>query len=109
MTLHGLALWVVLMAILNGIALYYVLVSITANLRRLQARFDQVDERIMLAGNRLPDLNAMATAKLIAEYDFHSASEARTANCHGVFEDKSKYAIAKYRVTYELIESDVDD
>ena len=31
------------------------------------------------------------------EYDFHSASEARTANCHGVFEDKSKYAIAKYR------------
>ena len=76
MTLHGLALWVVLMAILNGIALYYVWVSITANLRRLQARFDQVDERIMLVAsrragdspsNRFPDLNAMATAKLIAQ------------------------------------------
>lgn len=42
------------------------------------------------------------------EYDFRSATEARTANCHGMFEDKDKYAIAKYRVTYELIDNDVD-
>jgi len=41
------------------------------------------------------------------EYDFISASAARTANCHGMFEDTKKYAIAKYRVTYELIDSDV--
>lgn len=41
------------------------------------------------------------------EYDFGSLQEARNANCHGTFKDKEKYAIAKYRVTYELIEDDV--
>ena len=40
------------------------------------------------------------------EYDFNSVSDARTANCHGMFEDKEKYSISKYRVTYELIETD---
>jgi len=40
------------------------------------------------------------------EYDFRSVEEARRANCHGVFEDTDTYAIAKYRVTYELLESD---
>jgi hypothetical protein len=40
------------------------------------------------------------------EYDFESAHEARTANCHGMFEDRRKYKIAKYRVTYELLEDD---
>ena len=40
------------------------------------------------------------------EYDFPSAEYARTANVHGVFLDKEKYRIAKYRVTYELIEAD---
>lgn len=42
------------------------------------------------------------------EYDFSSASSARSANVHGMFKDKRKYAIAKYRVIYELIDSDVD-
>ena len=42
------------------------------------------------------------------EYDFTSVSSARSANCHGVFEDKSMYKIAKYKVTYELIDQDVD-
>lgn len=41
------------------------------------------------------------------EYDFNSAEEARLANCHGMFKDKKKYAIAKYRVTYELIDPDI--
>lgn len=41
------------------------------------------------------------------EYDFESAKEARTCNCHGIFENEDKYKIAKYRVTYELIEDDV--
>ena len=41
------------------------------------------------------------------EYDFYTPSEARNANCHGVFENTEKYKIAKYRVTYELIEDDV--
>ena len=40
------------------------------------------------------------------EYDFRSVEEARSANFHGEFEDESKYAIAKYRVTYELLESE---
>jgi hypothetical protein len=43
------------------------------------------------------------------EYDFDSASEARHANCHGIFEDTEKYRIAQYKVTYELIEEDVEN
>ena len=42
------------------------------------------------------------------EYDFGSADGARSANCHGIFKDKAKYAIAKYRVVYELLDADVD-
>jgi hypothetical protein len=38
------------------------------------------------------------------EYDFRSSREARTANVHGKFLDKDKYKIAKYKVTYELLE-----
>lgn len=40
------------------------------------------------------------------EYDFTSVDEARSANCHGLFEDREKYKIAKYRVTYELLKDD---
>lgn len=42
------------------------------------------------------------------EYDFGSAAEARNANVHGIYKDRKAYAIAKYRVIYELIEPDVD-
>lgn len=42
------------------------------------------------------------------EVDFSSPQEARTANCHGMFEDRKKFRIAKYRVTYELLEDSVD-
>jgi hypothetical protein len=41
------------------------------------------------------------------EFDFNSAAAARNANVHGIFKDEKKYAVAKYRVTYELIEDDV--
>ena len=43
------------------------------------------------------------------EYDFKSVEEARTANCHGLFEDKEIYKIAKYKITYKLIEDDCDN
>jgi hypothetical protein len=42
------------------------------------------------------------------EYDFQSISQARNANCHGIFKDSDKYRIAKYRVTYELVEEDAE-
>lgn len=42
------------------------------------------------------------------EYDFRSVEEARSANCHGLFKDREKYQIARYRVTYELMDEDVD-
>ena len=42
------------------------------------------------------------------EFDFESAEQARSANVCGVFQDREKYRIAKYRVTYELIEDDCD-
>lgn len=41
------------------------------------------------------------------EYDFGSVAEARSANCHDAFKDNEKYAVAQYRVTYELIDPDV--
>ena len=40
------------------------------------------------------------------EYDFTSVNEARETNCHGIFKDKDKYRIAKYKDTYELIKED---
>ena len=40
------------------------------------------------------------------EYDFESVYSARLANCNGMFTDEKKYKIAKYKVTYELIEDD---
>ena len=43
------------------------------------------------------------------EYDFNSVNDARTANCHGKYQDKEKYKIAKYRVTYELIDDDCEE
>lgn len=42
------------------------------------------------------------------EYDFSSPEAARSANCHGIFKDKEQFAIAKYRVIYELIDPDCD-
>ena len=42
------------------------------------------------------------------EYDFDSASQARSANCHGRFQNHEVYSIAEYEVTYKLIDSDVD-
>ena len=41
-------------------------------------------------------------------YDFDSVYAARRDNCHGMFMDEGKYRIAKYKVTYELIEEDCD-
>ena len=43
------------------------------------------------------------------KYDFGSINEARHDNCHGIFENRDKYAIAAYRVTYELIEAEVEE
>lgn len=42
------------------------------------------------------------------EFDFASENQARNSNCHGVFLNKEKYKIAKYRVTYKLITDDID-
>lgn len=38
------------------------------------------------------------------EYDFNSVYNARIANCHGMFTNEDRFKIAKYKVTYELIE-----
>jgi len=43
------------------------------------------------------------------EYDFFSVNEARNANFHGEFKDKEKYKIAKYKVTYTLINDDCEE
>ena len=40
------------------------------------------------------------------EFDFNSVGEARSANVHGKFQDTDNYKIAKYKVTYKLIEED---
>lgn len=43
------------------------------------------------------------------EFDFSSVESARESNCHGMFKDPSKYKIAKYKVTYELLDGDCDN
>ena len=43
------------------------------------------------------------------EYDHNSADNARNANVHGMFENREKYRIDRYRVTYTLLEEGVDD
>ena len=40
------------------------------------------------------------------EYDFFSSEHARSSNCHDVYEDRKKYRIDKYKVTYTKIEDD---
>lgn len=42
------------------------------------------------------------------EYEFASVDDARSSNVHGLFSDPLKYRVAQYRVTYELINADVD-
>ena len=42
------------------------------------------------------------------KYDFSSPSSAREYNCHGIFKNRAKYRLARYRVTVELIDEDVD-
>ena len=42
------------------------------------------------------------------ESDFNSVESARCSSCHDIYKDKGQYRIAKYRVTYELIEEDFD-
>ena len=40
------------------------------------------------------------------EYNFSSVSEARRSNCHGIYEDKAKYKIRKYKLV--LVDDDCD-
>jgi hypothetical protein len=42
------------------------------------------------------------------EYDFGSVEQARSSNCHDIYQDKERYAIAKYRVVHELVDPDCD-
>lgn len=42
------------------------------------------------------------------KFDFESPEEAMESNVFGIFKDKQKYAIAKCKVTYELIDPDCD-
>jgi hypothetical protein len=41
------------------------------------------------------------------DYEFSSEESARSSNCHDVYKNTVKYRVAKYRVTYELIDDDV--
>ena len=41
------------------------------------------------------------------QFDFDSPEEAVESNVHGIFKDTEKYKVAKYKVTYELLEDDV--
>lgn len=41
-------------------------------------------------------------------YEFTSPEEARNSNCHQIFQDKVKYKIQKWKVTYELVDDDCD-
>ena len=40
------------------------------------------------------------------EYNFSSIEDARMSNCHGIYEDKAKYKIRKYKLV--LVDDDCD-
>lgn len=40
------------------------------------------------------------------EYNFESVSEARNSNCHGIYQNKERYKIRKYKLV--LVEDDCD-
>jgi len=40
------------------------------------------------------------------EYDFSSVEEARSSNCYDIYQNPEKYRIARYKVTYELLDDD---
>lgn len=40
-------------------------------------------------------------------YDFDSAESARSSNCHDIFQNKTKYRIAKIEVIETVVEEDV--
>lgn len=41
-------------------------------------------------------------------YDFDSVNEARDSNCHGVFQDKTKYRIIQVEITETIIQDYCD-
>ena len=42
------------------------------------------------------------------EYEFDTLHSAKNSNVHGKYKNRAKYKIQKWKVTYELIEDDVD-
>ena len=42
------------------------------------------------------------------EYEFDSVNEARASNVNDVYQNRARYKIQKWKVTYELIDDDVD-
>jgi hypothetical protein len=43
------------------------------------------------------------------DHDFESAERARESNCHGEYQDRKRYKVSKYKVSYELLEDDCED
>ena len=41
-------------------------------------------------------------------YDFESVEAARSSNCWDIFQNKETYKIAKYKITYTLIDENFD-
>ena len=39
-------------------------------------------------------------------FEWHDEASARRHNFHGIFEDREKYVVKRWRVTYELLDGD---
>ncbi len=57
-----------------------------------------------IINNKTGEAQGSYSRSYCTEYDFNSESEARESNCHDIYKDEVLYSIAKYKVTYELIE-----
>ena len=57
-----------------------------------------------IISNRTGEAQGVYSRSCHDEYDFSSETGARNSNCHGIYKDEELYSIAKYKVTYELIE-----
>lgn len=58
--------------------------------------------------NKTGELAGAYSRAYSTEYEFRSPSEARSSNVNGIFKDKRRYHIQKWKVTYELVDDDAD-
>jgi hypothetical protein len=78
------------------------------NIKHMKPKEKKPDIVFQIINRENGNIEGSYSRAYCTEYDFKSVSEARSSNCHDIYQNKKKYKINKYKVTYTLIEEDVD-